>query len=269
MRTSRAESEQKEPRTGAECSQPKTAMTSMRNAALALTVPEAVANLFKASLGPGCLSLPFALSRAGLAFVPIIICLQAICVYNQHNLVRVKQTLATEIETADVRSYGDISHAVFGAWGRGLVDTFVSLQQLGICTVYFSFASTNLVTLLSDLDGPRPSFTLLVVLLYPLLAGLAQIRHWKNLAPLAIAANALVMTGVAIVLEPRIVLPSCPYTSYACRRGHRARLHRRRARHRRAARRAARGARAVGAHPLRAGAPPLRIGMLTSPSWRS
>ena len=47
----------------------------MRN----LTFFEALLHMFKGSIGPGVLSLPYALSQSGICFLPVVLCLQAAC----------------------------------------------------------------------------------------------------------------------------------------------------------------------------------------------
>lgn len=125
----------------------------------ALTRFEAMVHMFKGSIGPGCLSLPFAASAVGLKFLPgAMVVLMFCCVYNMFLMVAVKQALQAQPATFWVSTYGDIGHATFGRHGRTGVEFFVTLQQLGICTVYFSFASTNIQALLVDL-GVNDAFT--------------------------------------------------------------------------------------------------------------
>ena len=100
--------------------------------------------MFKGSIGPGCLSLPFAVSTVGLWVAPgAMAVLMFCCVYNMFLMVKVKHELTARPATSFVQTYGDIGHVTFGPQGRRIVEIFVTLQQLGICTVYFSFASTN------------------------------------------------------------------------------------------------------------------------------
>eukprot|EP01051_Picozoa_sp_SAG22_P022935 SAG22_NODE_5705_length_964_cov_1.642117_1_plen_257_part_01 len=101
---------------------------------LQLSLAEGVLNLFKGSLGPGCLSLPFAVSRAGVLLAPAeMAVLMLCCVYNMHLMVSVKQTLVGRPATAHVSTYGDCGEAVFGPrYGRKLIEFFVTLQQLGV-----------------------------------------------------------------------------------------------------------------------------------------
>ena len=179
----------------------------MRN----LSFFEALLHMFKGSIGPGVLSLPYALSQSGVCFLPVVLCLQAACAYCMLLMVEMKQDLESRPATAHVSSYGDVAAvALGGGLGRGVVDLFVVLQQLGICTVYFSFFATNVATLLADFGvgafgggddagGPAQAPPLLVLVALPALALLAQIRRWKTLAPFSLVANVLIIAGVGIV----------------------------------------------------------------------
>ena len=165
--------------------------------------------MLKVSLGgPGCFSIAFALSTAGLIFVPAMMAMMAACVYNMLLLVCVRQRLAACPAHAAVRTYGDITAVVYGAHGRLLVDIFVAVQQLGICTVYFCFVSESARTLVADVgarhmlpasEGHAQALT--IALLIVPIGLLAQIRHQKSLAPIAPIANALMFAGILIAMS--------------------------------------------------------------------
>ena len=98
----------------------------MRN----LSFFEALLHMFKGSIGPGVLSLPYALSQSGICFLPVVLCLQAACAYCMLLMVRMKQDLESRPATAHVSSYGDVAAvALGGGLGRGVVDGFVAKQR--------------------------------------------------------------------------------------------------------------------------------------------
>lgn len=157
--------------------------------------------MLKSACGPGCLSLAFAASRAGWLLSPVlIIVLQVCCVYNMWLLVKLKQ----RFEPAGARSYADVAFHVYGPRCRQLVDAFVSLQQLGICCVYFGFVASNIDAVLINfgLEASETRWTLVRLMIagYFVLAPLALIRHWKKLAPLSFVANICILSGIAVVL---------------------------------------------------------------------
>ena len=157
--------------------------------------------MLKSACGPGCLSLAFAASRAGWVLSPVlIVLLQICCVYNMWLLVKLKN----RFEDVGARSYADVASHVYGPRCRKLVDAFVSLQQLGICCVYFGFVASNIDAVLLNfgVESTETRWTLvrLMFAAYFVLAPLALIRHWKKLAPLSVVANACILSGIAVVL---------------------------------------------------------------------
>lgn len=157
--------------------------------------------MLKSACGPGCLSLAFAASRAGWGLSPVlIIVLQVCCVYNMWLLIKLKQ----RFEGVGATSYADVAAHVFGPRCRKLVDAFVSLQQLGICCVYFGFVASNIDAVLINfgLEAIETRWTLVRLMIagYFVLAPLALIRHWKKLAPLSFVANICILSGIAVVL---------------------------------------------------------------------
>lgn len=179
-------------------------MTASPNARRSAVVStrEATLAMLKATLGPGALALPYALSRAGLLALPAMVALQAACVYAMHLLVRTKHHLVRADAAKRHATYGDIGAAALGSAGRAAVEVAVVLQQLGICAVYFSFAASNAKTILASLT---PSLHLsevhLTLLTVPAIGMLAQFRDWKRLARLSAVANVLMLGGICIVFS--------------------------------------------------------------------
>lgn len=163
--------------------------------------------MMKAACGPGCLSLSFACSRAGLGLAPLMLMLlQGCCVYNMHLLIMLKQHAAH----TGARSYGDLGNFAFGKRGRILVNAFVCLQQLGICCVYFQFVSSNIAAVLVnvgfDSAVTRLRRTQLMFVAFFVFAPLSLIRSWKTLAPFSLVANVCIFSGIGIALS--YILPA-------------------------------------------------------------
>ena len=174
------------------------------------TVAEATVNMLKSACGPGCLSLAFAVAKAGWAPSPVlIVLLQCCCVYNMWLLTRLKRQQSADTAEPAVRTYGDVAARVYGARGRALVDAFVSLQQLGICCVYFGFVSSNIMAVLLSFGAVAAEahwgLVQLMLAAFLVLAPLALIRHWKKLAPLSLVANGCILSGIAVAIG--FVLP--------------------------------------------------------------
>lgn len=170
--------------------------------------------LVRASIGPGAMALPYAFSSAGLPTSMWLLCgLCAIIFYNMVTLVQLKRHHHAATDGA-VTTYGAVGEACAGKWGRRLVETSLVCMELGICTVYFSYCATNLAaaflhttpanansTALHRDDDAESSrrLKLLMLGLYPVLAGLAMIREMKTLALLSGLANAFMAVGLVII----------------------------------------------------------------------
>jgi proton-coupled amino acid transporter len=137
----------------------------------------------------------------------VLLTLQSCCVYNMHLLVRLKQHMARE---GRGHNYGDLGEFVFGVKGRVAVECFVTIQQIGVCCVYFQFVSANiaavLVTLGIDPSATRLRRSQLMIAAYFVFAPLGLIRSWKTLAPLSFIANGCIFSGIGIALT--YIIPS-------------------------------------------------------------
>eukprot|EP00729_Bicosta_minor_P018159 gene18159-16361_t len=79
-----------------------------------LTFWQAYLNLVRASVGPGCLSLPYAFSNAGPWLAPSLLVLLTVIVYiNMRILVYLRHELQARVGSSTVvRTLGDIGNAV-------------------------------------------------------------------------------------------------------------------------------------------------------------
>jgi hypothetical protein len=195
---------------------------------------QAYITVVRASLGPGCLSLPYAFASAGTVLGPALLTIISIVtLFNVHSLVACRAFLERQHVGARVKTYGDLGYyALGGKYGRAGVEVllvfmyvqiFVALvapslltlgvqRELGICTVYFEFIATNLAVVLPPMvedddpllesaeGGSAGDRRLLMMLIFPFLTMLAWIRHMKQLAPFSMAANVFMILGIIIVL---------------------------------------------------------------------
>ena len=195
-----------------------------------LTQTEATLNMLKATLGPGCLALPFSATQAGMQALPLMLLTQAACIFSMHSLIHTKnecchanQTTknteqmqlqpnrhepSTTISTRNHQqpdatiTYGDLAHMAANKPGRAIVEVAILAQQLGICAVYFNFTAQNITTILDDLDPMHvPPTRLIVLLTFPLVSLLTLVRDWKRLATLSAVANVLMLCGIAVILS--------------------------------------------------------------------
>ena len=126
--------------------------------------------------------------------------------------------------------YTDLGRLTFGRWGAFLVSTCLVITQLGFCVGYFVFIGNAFDSLvapapiappapplnvtsrlsmvmapgLSPDDSPLPpessSLALLVLAPFPLLAAFTMFRDVRQMAPLSIMANIVILGGLLGVL---------------------------------------------------------------------
>eukprot|EP00040_Diaphanoeca_grandis_P022848 m.123457 g.123457 ORF g.123457 m.123457 type:complete len:495 (+) comp28990_c0_seq1:349-1833(+) len=154
---------------------------------------QAYLGMVRASIGPGCLALPYAFSKSG---IPIGMgMLLIICMFIYYNVVTLVQMKRSAHKAG---SYGDVGFAAAGRIGRFVVEFALVSMEFGICTVYFGYCSTNLGSAfnMSDLASRR----ILMLLLFPVLGGLAMIRQMRTLAMLSGVANVFMLIGMSIII---------------------------------------------------------------------
>jgi proton-coupled amino acid transporter len=185
--------------------------------AVKATFLEGYLNFVRASIGPGCLALPFAFANAGYVLGPALLTLITIVVWqNMHSLIATRRRLIVENPTEDIRTYGDVGFYAMGHAGGMLVEGLLVLMELGICTVYFEFISTSLFTLTpkaglemeetyeknkkdADVEEAQAK-QLIICMVFPIIWGLAQIREMKKLAPFSGVANVFMTFGLLTIV---------------------------------------------------------------------
>eukprot|EP00041_Stephanoeca_diplocostata_P013805 m.244497 g.244497 ORF g.244497 m.244497 type:complete len:355 (-) comp19473_c0_seq6:733-1797(-) len=157
---------------------------------------ETFMNLVKVGIGPGCLALPYAFTKAGFIMAPLVLVLMTLMVYrNMKIIIEIKELLKNQNPTKQFATYGDISGHLLGHnWGV-VVDYLLVSMQLGICTVYFRFIPTNLSATISSV--PQSHWLILIA---PCLVALTWIRHMKSLAVFSTFANVATMMTIIVIL---------------------------------------------------------------------
>mmetsp|Transcript_5906 Transcript_5906/g.20361 ORF Transcript_5906/g.20361 Transcript_5906/m.20361 type:complete len:446 (-) Transcript_5906:1133-2470(-) len=156
-------------------------------------------NVLKGNVGPGCLSLPFAFSQAGSLLGPLgFFVLSSMAVYNMHLLIQCRERLRARGQFA--RTYGEVAGHVLGNVGKPLVDTFIVITQLGICSVYFSFFGDSFP--ISDILGgsPRVPYALMAALAFPVVLLLIVPNQVRSLAVFSAMSNLLICSSILWVL---------------------------------------------------------------------
>ncbi|CAN0072498.1 unnamed protein product, partial [Discosporangium mesarthrocarpum] len=156
---------------------------------------QAYIHLVKGNIGPGCLTLPYAFSLVGpLASFIMTTVMAVVTIHNMRLLAHAK----TKLERYGIHTYGEIGLYALGKAGQGAIEVFLVTMQLSICIVYFSFVSANLVEILPASWGIGQR-GIIVLMIVPV-AGLALVRHMKDLAIVSLAASLFFMSGLALIL---------------------------------------------------------------------
>ena len=135
---------------------------SIANHSNKTTPTQAYVTLLKGYIGPGCLSLPWAVSQLGL--VGGTISIGAMCYWSSHNcwtVVKIKRYIEeSQAESGDqdeksegassqasqaALTYPDVGGWAYGETFKDLVAAMICTQQLAICTVFFSFIGENIL----------------------------------------------------------------------------------------------------------------------------
>ena len=223
------------------------------------TTMQSFVHLLKGYVGPGCLSLPWAISQLG---IPIgVFCVSALCFWSSYNcwiVVRLKRRMIHQISTHEEQfSYGDsgsndsninndleddsipdepnldnestarhrrplassrtasLKHLTYPdivSWLCGrrlhqLTRVSICVQQLAVCTVFFSFIGTNLQAVLETYV--QLSHLQIMACALPPILMLSSLPNLKALAPVTAFATILFLLGLALL--SRVIWEEWPH----------------------------------------------------------
>jgi len=187
---------------------------------------QSFAHLLKGYVGPGCLSLPWAVSQLGITGGVIATIILGIwSSYNCWSVVELKRyilriqqedgedTTTTSYQqqqqqqeeetrsTTTILTYPDLGIWAHGKWFGDVITTCICIQQLAVCTVFLSFIGENLKVVLdltfSELEIAHGvvvalslPFVILLVLGFP---------HLKALAPVIMIATLTLFVGFGLL----------------------------------------------------------------------
>ena len=194
-------------------------------------------HLLKGYVGPGCLSLPWAFSQLGVVSGTIAcFALAYWSSYNCWSVVQLKRlfhqsrqeqratmspvpgyqatrpgrlsiSASNDINDEDdedpskkIITYPDVSNWLYGRKMKTFTTLCICVQQLAICTVFFSFVGTNLQAVLVSTFGlDELSHAAVITLCLPAVTGLVFLPNLKALAPVTIMATALLLLGLSLL----------------------------------------------------------------------
>lgn len=180
------------------------------------SITDAATHLIRGNLGPGCLALPYAFSRAGwvMGGMTLLVTI-AQGMFAMRLLASCRQTLidrgnlvdkstecldgGAEVSTVCENKTGldDMAECVLGMWGRWTVQVFLFIVQAGVCCVYVSLVAENTMQFLS-FDGPvgRYERMLAVLVVSPAFVALSFFRSDDQLNVLSKVGNLVMAVAV-------------------------------------------------------------------------
>jgi proton-coupled amino acid transporter len=156
-------------------------------------------HLLKSNIGPGLLSLPHVFSLLPLSLSsPIFLFIFVLATSNSLCLASV----------ADLHpgseSFVALGQLAFGKAGRRLVLLSICMQQLSVCTVYFTFVASNLtdIAFLWPEDVPASTRTwICMVLSYPVfMSGVLLTNHISTLNAINAVATVMLFASLISIL---------------------------------------------------------------------
>ncbi|XP_042228127.1 proton-coupled amino acid transporter-like protein CG1139 [Homarus americanus] len=173
---------------------------------------ETLIHLIKGNIGTGILAMPDGVRNSGLytgvALLPII---SAICIHCMHMLVGCAHELKERLGVSGL-DYADVGYNAFmtgpvplrklAPVARTVLNSFLTITQLGFCCVYVVFIAANVKQVI-DCKLPGNGIDIhgyMGILILPLLA-ISMIRSLKVLAPFSLISNVFLGLGLAITFH--------------------------------------------------------------------
>ena len=175
-------------------------------------------HLLKGYVGPGCLSLPWAMSQMGCILGTFAIGIVSFWTsYNCYTIVKIKRYIersqqenggmkksssATSLASSAL-TYPDIGEWAFGETFEQFISTAVCVQQLSVCTVFFSFIGENIHAVGQLIQGNVPillsTHVGVMTVALPFIMALTFIRSLNALTPILVIATILLFSGFGII----------------------------------------------------------------------
>jgi len=171
---------------------------------------ETIIHLLKGNIGIGVLTMPIAISNAGLyGGVLGMIFVAVITIHCMHTLVIAAQTLTSKRTDVEFLDYADTAQAAFedagGRWARcgkhfgRLINVFLCMSQIGSNAVYILFVAQNIMPVVETYLCPGWNYRIYIGILLIPVTLTCLVRNLKYLSPLSIVANILEFVGLGII----------------------------------------------------------------------
>merc|ERR550519_1664056 len=170
---------------------------------------ETVIHLVKGNIGIGVLTMPIAMSCAGLVGGVLgMIFVALVTIHCMHLLVSSAQKLVREKDVKFL-DYADTAEAAFvsagGTWAkysvfmRRLINVFLCMSQIGSNAVYILFVAQNILPIVEAYLAPGWNYRIYIgILILPVIL-VCSIKNLKYLSPCSVLANILEFVGLGII----------------------------------------------------------------------
>merc|ERR1711892_327392 len=170
---------------------------------------ETIIHLLKGNIGIGVLTMPIAISNAGLVGGVLgMVFVAVVTIHCMHTLVIAAQKLMAQ-RGVEFLDYADTAEAAFleagGGWAskshhmRRLIDIFLCMSQIGSNAVYILFVAQNIMPIAETYFDLGWNYRLYIALLLIPVIMICSIKNLKYLSPCSILANILEFVGLGII----------------------------------------------------------------------
>lgn len=168
------------------------------------TAWQAFIHLLKGYVGPGCLSLPWAISQLGVPLGVIVVFVVSYWTsMNIWNVVELKRAYEKSLLPNRTTRRHPITYPDVGCWLYGrrfakLLTAMICVQQIAVCTVFLSFIGENLGAAIRHSIG-NISHTLVITMVLPAAIALTCLPNLKVLAPVMSLATMTLFAGFSVL----------------------------------------------------------------------
>ncbi|XP_031283665.1 amino acid transporter ANT1-like [Pistacia vera] len=160
---------------------------------------QTLGNIIVSIVGTGVLGLPFAFKVAGWAAGALGVIIVGLSTYYcMLLLIQCRDNLASEEESKEAKTYGDLGFKCMGTTGRYLTEFLIFISQCGGSVAYLVFIGQNLSSIFKSHNFTSSSFIFLVI---PLQIVLSWINSLSSLSPFSIFANICNVLAMALVVK--------------------------------------------------------------------
>eukprot|EP00980_Cylindrotheca_fusiformis_P002265 scaffold523_cov101-Cylindrotheca_fusiformis.AAC.3 len=168
------------------------------------TAWQAFIHLLKGYVGPGCLSLPWAISQLGVPFgILTVFVVSYWTSMNIWNVVELKRayeaTLSSSTRRLSPITYPEVGNWLYGKRFEKMLTAMICVQQLAVCTVFLSFIGENLGAAIQHSMEIQMSHALVITIVLPAAIGLTCLPNLKVLAPVMSLATMTLFLGFAVL----------------------------------------------------------------------